>query len=62
MRGSGTAAAGSGLLAALGHGHGVVPGQADVEAKTNEIPMFSTLLAQADAAYLVWRSPPSRPG
>jgi hypothetical protein len=31
------------LLAALDHQDGVVLGQADVEAKTNEIPMFSTL-------------------
>jgi len=32
------------LLAAFDHVHGVVLGQVDVEAKTNEIPMFSTLL------------------
>ena len=32
------------LLAALDHRHGVVLGQVDVEAKTNEIPMFATLL------------------
>src|SRR6266508_560677 len=32
------------LLAALDHTHGVVVGQVDVEAKTNEIPMFTTLL------------------
>ena len=32
------------LLAAFDHTHGVVLGQVDVEAKTNEIPMFSTLL------------------
>ena len=32
------------LLAALDHAHGVVLGQVDVEAKTNEIPMFSALL------------------
>ena len=31
------------MLAALNHGHGVVLGQVDVEAKTNEIPMFATL-------------------
>src|SRR5690349_7080330 len=31
------------LLAALDHAHGVVLGQVDVEAKTNEIPMFSKL-------------------
>ena len=32
------------LLAALDHAHGVVLGQADVDAETNEIPMFSALL------------------
>jgi predicted transposase YbfD/YdcC len=32
------------LLAALDHTHGIVLGQVDVEAKTNEIPLFSTLL------------------
>jgi hypothetical protein len=32
------------LLAALDHGHGVVLGQVEVGAKTNEIPLFSTLL------------------
>jgi len=32
------------LLAALDHTHGVVLGQVDVQANTNEIPMFSTLL------------------
>jgi predicted transposase YbfD/YdcC len=32
------------LLAALDHASGVVLGQVDVESKTNEIPMFSTLL------------------
>jgi predicted transposase YbfD/YdcC len=50
LRGSGTAGGpGRHLLAALDHDHGVVLGQADVEAKTNEIPMFSTLL---DRIYL----------
>jgi len=38
------------LLAALDHTHGVVLGQVDVEAKTNEIPMFSTLLDRIDLA------------
>jgi len=38
------------LLAALDHTHGVVLGQVDVEAKTNEIPMFSTLLDRIDVA------------
>jgi hypothetical protein len=33
------------LLAAFDHAHGVVLGQAEVGAKTNEIPLFSTLLA-----------------
>jgi len=32
------------LLAALDYAHGVVLGQADVDATTNEIPMFSALL------------------
>jgi predicted transposase YbfD/YdcC len=51
LRGSGTAdGAGRHLLAALDHEHGVVLGQADVEAKTNEIPMFSTLLDRIDLA------------
>ena len=35
------------LLAAFDHAHGVVLGQVDVAAKTNEIPMFSTLLDRA---------------
>jgi predicted transposase YbfD/YdcC len=51
LRGS-AAADGPGrhLLAALDHGHGVVLGQVDVEAKTNEIPMFTTLLDHIDLA------------
>jgi hypothetical protein len=32
------------LLAAFDHSHGVVLGQVEVGAKTNEIPIFSTLL------------------
>jgi predicted transposase YbfD/YdcC len=36
------------LLAALDHGHSVVLGQVEVGAKTNEIPMFSTLLDRMD--------------
>jgi predicted transposase YbfD/YdcC len=36
------------LLAALDHAHGVVLGQVDVAAKTNEIPMFTTLLDRID--------------
>ena len=51
LRGSGTAGGpGRHLLAALDHDHGVILGQADVEAKTNEIPMFSTLLDRIDLA------------
>ena len=42
LRGSGTAAGpGRHLLAALDHTRGVILGQVDVEAKTNEIPMFA---------------------
>ena len=45
LRGSGHGGQhGRHLLAALDHAHGVVLGQADVDAKTNEIPMFSALL------------------
>jgi hypothetical protein len=51
LRGSGTAEGpGRHLLAALDHGHGVVLGQVDVEAKTNEIPLFTTLLDRVDLA------------
>jgi hypothetical protein len=32
------------LLAAFDHTHGVVLGQVDVDAKTNEVPMLPTLL------------------
>jgi predicted transposase YbfD/YdcC len=49
LRGSGVAdGPGRHLLAALDHGHGVVLGQADVEAKTNEIPLFTTVLDRID--------------
>jgi predicted transposase YbfD/YdcC len=49
LRGSGVAdGPGRHLLAALDHEYGVVLGQADVEAKTNEIPMFPTLLDRID--------------
>jgi predicted transposase YbfD/YdcC len=41
------------LLAALDHTAGVVLGQAGVEAKTNEIPMFATLLDHIDIASAV---------
>jgi DDE_Tnp_1-associated/Transposase DDE domain len=45
LRGSGHGGRhGRHLLAALDHAHGVVLGQADADAKTNEIPMFSALL------------------
>ena len=51
LRGSGvTGGPGRHLQAALDHAHGVVLGQADVEAKTNEIPMFATLLDRIDLA------------
>jgi predicted transposase YbfD/YdcC len=36
------------LLAAFDHAHGVVLGQVDVDTKTNEIPMFTTLLDRVD--------------
>ncbi len=51
LRGSGIAAGpGRHLLAALDHGHGAVLGQVDVEAKTNEIPLFATVLDRIDLA------------
>jgi predicted transposase YbfD/YdcC len=51
LRGSGAAGGpGRHLLAALDHAQGVVLAQADVEAKTNEIPMFATLLDRIDLA------------
>jgi len=51
LRGSGAAGGpGRHLLAALDHAHGVVLGQVDVEAKTNEIPLFATLLDRIDLA------------
>jgi predicted transposase YbfD/YdcC len=49
LRGSGHGSDGSRhLLAALDHAHGAVLGQVEVGAKTNEIPMFSTLLDRMD--------------
>jgi len=36
------------LLAAFDHAHGVVVGQVDVDAKTNEVPMLPTLLDRLD--------------
>jgi predicted transposase YbfD/YdcC len=51
LRGSATAGRpGRHLLAALDHGRGVVLGQVDVQAKTNEIPMFAMLLDRIDLA------------
>jgi predicted transposase YbfD/YdcC len=51
LRGSGIAdSPGRHLLAALDHGQGVVLGQVDVQAKTNEIPLFATLLDHVDLA------------
>jgi predicted transposase YbfD/YdcC len=38
------------LLAAFDHAHGAVLGQVEVGAKTNEIPLFSTLLDRLDIA------------
>ena len=37
-------------MVAFDHDHGVVLGQVEVGAKTNEIPMFSTLLDHLDIA------------
>jgi predicted transposase YbfD/YdcC len=49
LRGSGHGSDGSRhLLAALDHAHGVVLGQVEVGAKTNEIPLFTTLLDRLD--------------
>jgi predicted transposase YbfD/YdcC len=51
LRGSGMAGEpGRHLLAALDHARGVVQGQVDVQAKTNEIPLFATLLDRIDLA------------
>ena len=51
LRGSGTAGEPARhLLAALDHARGVVLRQVDVQAKTNEIPMFATLLDRIDLA------------
>jgi predicted transposase YbfD/YdcC len=49
LRGSASGAEpGRHLLAALDHAHGVVLGQVDVQAKTNEIPMLPELLDRID--------------
>jgi len=58
LRGSGSsrgdeAAAQRHLLAAFDHAHGVVLGQVDVDAKTNEVPMLPTLLDRLDLAGVV---------
>ena len=51
LRGSAAAGQpGRHLLAALDHDRGVVLGQVDVQAKTNEIPMFAMLLDRIDLA------------
>jgi predicted transposase YbfD/YdcC len=51
LRGSGRdGEPGRHLLAALDHAHGVVLGQVDVQTKTNEIPLFATLLDRIDIA------------
>jgi predicted transposase YbfD/YdcC len=54
VRGSGRPAIAGGrcrhLLAAFTHSGGLVLGQLNVDAKTNEIPMFSTLLESIDIA------------
>jgi predicted transposase YbfD/YdcC len=51
LRGSAVAGQpGRHLLAALDHARGVVLGQVDVQAKTNEIPMFAQLLDRIDLA------------
>jgi predicted transposase YbfD/YdcC len=51
LRGSGAGGEDSRhLLAAFDHAHGVVLGQAEVGAKTNEIPMFAPLLDRIDIA------------
>jgi predicted transposase YbfD/YdcC len=41
------------LLAAFDHAHGVVLGQVDVDAKTNEVPMLPTLLDRLDLTAMV---------
>jgi predicted transposase YbfD/YdcC len=49
LRGSGHGSDGSRhLLAALDHAHGVVLGQVEVGAKTNEIPLFTALPDRLD--------------
>lgn len=51
LRGSGHEGEGSRhLLAALDHAHGAVLGQVEVGAKTNEIPLFTTLLDRIESS------------
>ena len=53
-RGSGTAqSSGRVLMAALDHSHGAVLGQVEIGVKTNEIPLFSTLLDTIDLTWSV---------
>ena len=60
LRGSGHGSDGSGhLLAALDHAHGVVLGQVEVGANTNEIPLFTTLLDRLDIQDAVITSIPT---
>lgn len=49
----GDAAAQRHLLSVFDHTHGVVLGQVDVDAKTNEVPMLPVLLDQVDLAGMV---------
>jgi hypothetical protein len=52
LRGSGHGSDGSRhLLAAMDHARGAVPGQVEVSAKTNEIPLFSALLDRSVAGH-----------
>jgi hypothetical protein len=58
LRGSGSTREGNPagqrhLLAAFDHTHGVVLGQVDVDAKTNEVPMLPTLLGRLDLTGMV---------
>jgi predicted transposase YbfD/YdcC len=58
LRGSGSTREGNPagqrhLLAAFDHAHGVVLGQVDVDAKTNEVPMLPTLLDRLDLTGMV---------
>lgn len=50
VRGSGGHRPARVVMAALDHTHGGVLGQVEIGAKTNEIPLFSTLLDSIDVA------------